>query len=442
MKTEMIYSPEIFQFRGDLIMNLIVEKSRLAGSIAVPGSKSHTIRAAAFALMADGVSKIRFPLISQDTLSAAGAVRSFGGILDRGDDSCWSIRGTGGDLKNPGCTVDMANSGTSIKIFAGLAALCSFPVTFDGDESLRSRPMAHLLSALSGLSVKTASNNGKCPFTVQGPVRGNHTVVNSESSQYVTALLMSLPFSDENVSLDVVNLNERPYIEITLGWMDSLGLKYSGRDDFSHFEIPGKQKIAPFDMTIPADFSTAAFPLVAAGVTQSELTILNLDFNDRQGDKAVFGHLEKMGMEVVRGDKITVVRPHGRLKGVDLDLNATPDALPAIAVAAASAEGVTNIRNVAQARIKETDRIACMTAELRKMGIQVEEHPDGMTIRGGVLRGAEVESYKDHRIAMALAAAGLAAEGKTVIRDAECAGVTYPGFFSDFKRLGASFRQR
>ena len=422
-------------------MDLIVRKGRLSGSIAVPGSKSHTIRAAAFALMADGISKIHYPLISQDTLSAAGAVRAFGGVLDRGDDSCWSIRGTGGNLRDPGKTVDMANSGTSIKIFAGLAALCSFPVTFDGDESLRSRPMGHLLSALSKLNVKTSSANSKCPFTVQGPVTGTKTEVNSESSQYVTALLMSLPFAGHNVSMDVVNLNEKPYIEITLGWMDTLGLRYTRTEDLSHFEIPGGQKIAPFEATIPADFSTAAFPLIAAAVTQSELTILNLDFRDRQGDKAVFSYLEKMGMEVIRGEKGTTLRPHGRLKGVDLDLNSTPDALPAIAVAAASAEGVTNIRNVAQARIKETDRIACMTAELRKMGIRIEEHPDGMTIYGGTLKGTAVESYKDHRIAMALAVAGLAAEGETVIHEAECAGVTYPGFFADFRKLGASFRQ-
>ena len=422
-------------------MNLIVNAGKLGGSIAVPGSKSHTIRAAAFAMMADGISKIHSPLLSQDTLSAVGAARAFGAEVERGDDSCWLVKGTAGRLRDPGKVVDMANSGTSIKIFAGLAALCPFPVQFDGDESLRSRPMEHLLSALRLLNVETESTGKKCPFTVKGPMTGRRTEVNSESSQYVTALLMSTPFAAQDTIIDVVNLNEQPYIEITLGWLDKMGIRYSRTEDLSRFEIPGGQRISAFELTIPADFSTATFPLVAAGITQSELKIRNLDFSDRQGDKAVFSYLEKMGMEIIRGEQSPIVRPHGQLKGVELDLNATPDALPAIAVAAAAAEGITEIRNVAQARIKETDRIACMTRELRKMGIQIEEHEDGMTVHGGRLTGSAVNSYKDHRIAMALAVAGLAAEGETLIRDAECAAVTYPGFIADFNRLGANFRQ-
>lgn len=421
-------------------MNLVVTKKSLGGTIAVPGSKSHTIRAVAFAMMANGISRIHSPLISEDTLAAVRAAESFGAIVERGDDSVWSVTGHGGAFRNPGTVIDMANSGTSVKIFGGLAALCDFPVTFDGDASLRSRPMGHLLSALERLGVKTDSRAGKCPFTVQGPMRGTEMEVNSESSQYVTALLMSTPFAGQDTIIHVVNLNERPYIEITLGWLDKLNLKYRKSADFSRFDIPGNQVCQPFDLTIPADFSTATFPLVAAAVTQSELAIQNLDFSDEQGDKAVFALLEKMGVEILRNGSTTLIRPHGRLHGADLDLNATPDALPAIAVAAAAAEGTTIIRNVAQARIKETDRIACMTRELRKMGISVEEHPDGMTITGGQLSGTAVNSYKDHRIAMALAVAGLAAEGETIIRDAECVAVTYPKFIEDFNRLGAEFR--
>lgn len=421
-------------------MNLIVGPNHLSGEIAVPGSKSHTIRAVAMGMMADGVTRIHAPLLSEDSMAAVRAATLFGAAVDRGDDSCWSVTGTGGKLLNPGKTVDMANSGTSIKIFAGLASLLSFPVSFDGDASLRSRPMGHLLSALKYLNVKTSSQNGKCPFTVEGPMTGGETVVNGESSQYVTALLLSAPFAKQDTRIRVENLNEQPYIEITLGWLDRLGLRYTAEKDLSRFEIPGGQSIHAFDVTIPADFSTATFPLVAAAVTGSELTIRNLDFNDVQGDKAVFGLLERMGVEVIRDGNATRIRPHGPLHAADLDLNATPDALPAIAVAAAFAEGTSRIHNVAQARIKETDRIACMTRELRKMGARVEEFPDGMSITGGGLHGAAVNSYKDHRIAMALAVAGLAAAGETLIRDAECVSVTYPKFIEDFNALGARFR--
>lgn len=422
-------------------MNLIVNPKSLSGTIAVPGSKSHTIRAVALAMMADGISRIKAPLVSEDSLAAVRAATMFGAVVDRGDDSVWTVTGTGGKLRQPDGTVDMANSGTSIKIFAGLAALCPFSVTFDGDASLRSRPMQHLLSALELLGVETSSAGGKCPFSVRGPMTDGKTLVNGESSQYVTALLLSAPFAGQDTVIEVENINEQPYIEITLGWMDRVGLRYHAAEDLCRFEIPGGQSIRAFDVTIPADFSTATFPLVAAAVTGSELAIRNLDFNDLQGDKAVFGLLERMGVEIVREGNLTIVRPHGPLQAAELDLNATPDALPAISVAAAFADGTTRIYNVAQARIKETDRIACMTRELRRFGVVVEELPDGMIITGsGELHGAAVNSYKDHRIAMALAVAGLAVHGETIIRDAECVSVTYPGFIDDFKALGARFR--
>ncbi len=195
-------------------------------------------------------------------------------------------------------------------------------------------------------------------------------------------------------------------------------------------------------MAIPADFSTACFPLVAAALTGGQVEIRNLDFSDRQGDKAVFGYLAQMGAKIEKGAESTKVSCSGKLKGCEFDLNATPDALPIMAVAAACAEGRTVLGNVPQARIKETDRIACMARELRKLGAKVEELPDGMIIEGGPLKGAEVESYKDHRIAMSMSVAGMLAEGSTVVKDAESASVTYPAFVEDFQRLGAAFATR
>ncbi len=422
-------------------MNLVVRKNELHGSISVPGSKSHTIRAVAIASMAEGTSRIRSPLLSEDTLSAVNAARQFGAVVERGDDSVWSIRGVGGRIHTPKGIVDMRNSGTSIKIFAALASLSASAITFDGDESLRSRPMGPLLDALEQRGVKTASKSGKCPFQLTGPLCGGEVTVDCESSQFVTAMLMSLPLVEDDSVIHVENINEQPYLEITLKWLDKTGIRFKREEDLTRFEIPGKQRYRAFDLPMPADFSTAAFPLVAAAVTGSELEIENLDFSDTQGDKAVFAHLETMGMEIIRTGTITRLKPHGRLHAAELDLNATPDALPALSVAAAYAEGTTVLKNVAQARIKETDRIACMTKELRKMGAQIEEFEDGMSITGGTLTGTALQSYKDHRIAMALAVAGLGAEGETIIRGAECAAVTYPGFIRDFNRLGANFKE-
>jgi 3-phosphoshikimate 1-carboxyvinyltransferase len=302
--------------------------------------------------------------------------------------------------------------------------------------------MAPVLSALEMLGAKTVSKDGKCPLSIQGPIRGGKTSVEGKSSQFLTAILLAVPLIEGDTEISVFNLNEKPYVEITLDWLNRQNIKYEYSKDLLSFKIKGAQAYRPFELTIPADFSTATFPLVAAAVTGGEVTIRNLDFNDRQGDKEVFSYLEKMGMDIKRGFEKTIVKSSGRLSGVDLDLNSTPDALPAMAVAACFASGTTRLLNVPQARIKETDRIACMTCELRKMGADIEELPDGMVIRNSKLHGTEVDSYHDHRIAMALAIAGLNAEGKTLVKNAESAAVTYPEFVDDFRRLGAAFRTR
>lgn len=426
-------------------MQLSVSKSRISGSISIPGSKSHTIRALAFASVARGASILKAPLIAEDTLSSLTAASVLGAWVKRGDDSIWKITGNNGNILQPAQSlVNLGNSGTGIKIFAALASLADFPVIFDGDESLRSRPMRSLLSALNDLGVETADQAGNAPFQVKGPWKNNETAVNGKSSQYLTALLMAAPLAKQDTLIRVENLNEIPYVDMTLAWLKRLNIRFDMADDYSWFRIPGNQSYEAFTCKIPGDFSTACFPLVAAAVSGGSVQIKNLDFTDSQGDKAVFDYLKQMGADIQITPDLVQVNGGKKLHAVDLDLNATPDALPILAVAAACAEGITVLRNVAQARIKETDRICCMARELTKMGIQVEEFEDGMAICGGTLKTAELESYKDHRIAMALAVAGFAAEpgpdqSPLVIHDAEYAAVTYPDFFEDFTALGADF---
>jgi 3-phosphoshikimate 1-carboxyvinyltransferase len=419
-------------------MKLLVKKSQLDGVIAVPGSKSHSIRAVAAATMAAGRSTIYAPLESEDTRSCLNAAMKLG-IQVKEYANRWEITGTGGKFVNPGNTIDMGNSGTSLRIFSGLCATAGFQVDFDGDSSLRTRPMEPLLSALEMLGVKTSSSNGKCPLSIHGPLRGGKTRVNGKSSQFLTALLFAAPTAENDTEIEVYNLNERPYVEITLGWLDRLGIKYECAADMSWFKIPGRQRFPAFDWTIPADFSTSAFPLAAGAVTGGTVAIRNLDFNDLQGDKAVFDYFKQMGAKINRGENSTEISGGAVLHGINIDLNATPDALPIMAVAGAVAQGTTRLLNVPQARIKETDRIACMTAELRKMGADITELEDGMVINGGKLHCAEVNGHGDHRIVMALAIAGMTADGVTSISTAESAAVTYPDFINDFIRLGADF---
>lgn len=419
-------------------MKLKVRKSQLNGEIAVPGSKSHTIRAVAIATAAHGTSVLRAPLVSGDTLSCLNAAQALGAGIEKAD-NLWTISGTGAILTAPACPIDMGNSGTSLRVLTGLAAMADFPVTFDGDESLRSRPMTQLLDALAELGVTVEASDGKCPLTVTGPAKGGKTTVNGASSQFLTALLMALPLAEDDSIIKVVDLNEKPYVEITLGWLSRQGIELEYNDDMSRFHIRGGQKYSAFDSVIPADFSTAAFPLVGAALTGGKVLIKNLDFSDRQGDKACFDYLERMGATIVRSDNDTCVTAIDLLQGAEFDLNATPDALPVMSVAGACVNGTTSLIDCPQARIKETDRIKCMTCELRKLGAELEELDDGMIIHGGKkLTGTEVEGYDDHRIVMALAIAGMVAEGETVINGAEAAAVTYPNFIEDFSRLGAN----
>jgi 3-phosphoshikimate 1-carboxyvinyltransferase len=407
--------------------------SRLQGEIFVPASKSHTIRAVAMAAMAGGTSVLSNPLISDDARSAISAAREMGATVEMG--SNWIIRGIGGAPRDTCRHIDTGNSGTSLRIFTALCALANHPVSFDGDNSIRQRPMMPLLSALENLGVRVVkSTNGKCPFEIAGPLRGGKTRVNGISSQFLTALLIASPLAPEDTEITVDNLNERPYVEITLDWLRKMGIRFEQKG-LDWFRIYGGQKYTAFERSIPADFSSATFPLCAASITGSQILIRGLDFNDHQGDKAVFGYFENMGIRTKYTPEGVMVSG-GPMHGIDIDMNATPDALPAMAVAACFASGTTRLLNVPQARLKECDRIAASVKELRKMGANLEELEDGIVIHQSNLTGCEVHGYDDHRMVMALAIAGMAVKGVTTVDTAESASVTYPSFLTDMLRLG------
>jgi 3-phosphoshikimate 1-carboxyvinyltransferase len=419
-------------------LKLISKKSTLSGEILIPASKSHTIRAVAIASMAEGRSVLHNPLESADTRSAIRAALEFGArIGTSGND--WIIDGAGGEINKVASFVDVANSGTTLRIFSALAALASHDITFDGDSSIRSRPMTPLIDSLRNLGVKVKSLNGKCPFTIHGPMKGGYTTVNGISSQFLTALLFSSPLANGETEITVENLHEKPYIEITLDWLSSQGIKFEQKG-LDWFRVPGGQKYKAFERQIPADFSTATFALCAAAITQSEILIKGLDFSDHQGDKQVFKFVEEMGAELRYTSQGVVVKGK-TLHGITIDMNDTPDALPALAVTACFAKGKTKLLNVAQARLKECDRISAVTTELRKMGAGIEELGDGLIIGQSDLKGTSVNGYNDHRMVMALALAGMGASGETHVNTAEAVSVTYPGFLDDFLALGAKLKK-
>jgi 3-phosphoshikimate 1-carboxyvinyltransferase len=298
--------------------------------------------------------------------------------------------------------------------------------------------MRPLLDALQALGARyECEGDADIPFTITGPMRGGKTSVSGVTSQFLSSLLLITPLLQNDSTIHVERLNERPYVELTCWWLDRCGITWHVSEDFKTFTVAGNQRYSPDTVTIPSDFSSATFGAVAAAICGTRIELSGLDFSDPQGDKKIFAYLESMGAEVTIKSNSVIVDGRGGLQGTTIDLNRTPDALPSFAVAGCVAGGTTHLVNVPQARVKETDRITVMSRELRKMGASVEERDDGMSIHRSPLTGTAVNGESDHRIVMALALAGMVAYGDTVIDTAESAQITYPHFVEDFVRCGA-----
>jgi len=490
-------------------MTILIKPHRFTGIVSIPASKSHTIRRlfiASLAVPHDGVSEIEQALDSLDTRSCVSVCRALGAeiIEHRSPESegenplakllRLTVRGAGKEnAGNQACPAgetnsfdvepvrcDVGNSGTTLFLGLAAAALGSQNVEFDGDDQIRSRSAGPLLDALAGLGVNIKSApDGRAPITVCGPWKGGRVSLPCPTSQYLSALLLASPLAPAGVvtEIDVPLLYERPYIEMTLSYLDSQGIPYKAASDFSYFNIPGGSMWKPMSGPVPADFSSAAFPAAAAAISGGSVTLLGLDPDDTQGDKAFFGFLKKMGCEVkwelvpskqvpigesipeelhalgvqsaqlCMGEWQLTVSGRGRLKGGEFDLGDTPDLLPALAAVACFAEGDTALVNVANARIKETDRISVMAEELLKLGFKTTERSNGLIIHGtggisnsvpllfpgsasnsSTERTFKTDSRKDHRVAMALACAALGCQAPVEIAGAESAEVTYPGF--------------
>ncbi len=414
-----------------------VIKSTLNGNIEIPASKSHTIRAIVIASLAEDKSLIRKPLYSRDTLAAKSVYSALGARFESiGDD--WEVTGTGGKMLSPDDVLNVLNSGTTMYIALCSAALIDGYSILTGDKQIRTRPAGALINAINKLGGEAISTrgNGCPPIVIKGRIKGGSVSIECPTSQYLTSLLINCPLAQEDTIITVPLLNEQPYVDMTIDWLKEQKIEFD-RKGYSEFRIKGSQKYKSFNKQIPGDFSSATFFAVGAAITGGAITLENLDINDSQGDKAVISMLEQMGATaIVKNNSITVTG--GDLHSGNFDLNATPDALPAMSIAAVAAQGTTKIYNVQQARLKETDRISVMASELSKLGAQVKELPDGLEITGSKIKGTMVDGNDDHRVVMALSLAGLIAEGETIIETAESVDVTFPEFFSLLQGLGGN----
>jgi len=423
-------------------MKLFAAKSTLKGRVSIPGSKSHTIRAIAIASLAEGTSSIQRPLISSDTMSAVECYSALSSRIDTKDKKNWIVEGMANLVSVPAEPIDVGNSGTTLRVAAGSAALCksSDPIILTGDQQIQSRPIEPLLQALRdlGTDAKSLKSNGMAPISIRGRLKGGSATLECITSQYLSSLLLACPLAEKNSTINVTLLNEPDYVQITMDWLDKQNIRYEN-DNFKRIKIYGNQTYKAFDTAIPADFSSATFFLCAGAILDADITLEGLDFSDSQPDKAVVDYLRDMGADIEVSEKGVRVRKN-RLKGIEIDMNRTPDALPAMAVTAACAKGTTRLVNVAQARNKETDRIACMAEELGKIGIKTEELPDGLIIHGGKITPAKVNGHHDHRIVMALSLAAMAADGQIEIDTAEAMNVTFPDYVELMCSIGAKMR--
>lgn len=415
--------------------------SPLIGRIRPPGSKSLTNRALVTAALADGRSILLGALESEDTRVMIDSLRRLGIaiIVDPADRSV-EIHGCGGRIPNRSAVLSVANSGTTIRFLTSLVALGHGTFRLDGTERMRQRPIQDLLDCLARLGVEaTAESAGGCPPVIvhADGMRGGSTAVRGDiSSQFLSGILLAAPYAEEPVELGVEGtLVSQPYVRMTIAMMRDFGIDVEAADDLSRFAVPrgcyqGRQ------YTIEPDASAASYFFAAAAITGGRVTVEGLSRESLQGDVAFCACLARMGCEVEYGEnEITVVgRP---LHGIDADLNAISDTVQTLAAVALFADGPTTICNVAHIRHKETDRIGNLAIELRKLGADVEELSDGLKVTPRPLHGAAIATYRDHRMAMSLALAGLRVPG-VVINDPRTTEKTYPEFFRDLERLTAT----
>ncbi|MEM0448236.1 MAG: 3-phosphoshikimate 1-carboxyvinyltransferase [Methanomassiliicoccales archaeon] len=419
-------------------MRLVVNPSQASGTITASPSKSYSHRALALGLLADGRSQIKEVLLSGDTLATLSATRSFGAKVE--------IKGPnvimdGGRLSCPEDVIDCENSGTTMRIMAGIASLLPCATVLTGDASIRKRPMQPLIDALRQLGVECFSTrgNGLAPLVVRGPNKGTRCSIKGDvSSQFISSLLISSALKEVDTEIELTSpLKSRPYVEITLGMMRTFGARVEMNE--KGFVVEGRQRYAPQNYRVPGDYSSAAFPL-AAGALTGGVSVTGLDPQDRQGDKRIVDILEEMGAEVRRGQSSIRVS-QGELEGITVDLADAPDLFPIVAVIGTQAKGTTEIVNAEHVRLKESDRIRATTNFLKAMGAEVRETRDGCLTKGPArLHGAIVDSLEDHRILMAAAVAAMVAQGTTSITHGECFRISYPRFLEDMRSLGADMR--
>lgn len=409
-------------------------RGHLDAEVTVPGSKSCTARALVMAALTKGLTTLSGIAQGDDAGYMLEGIQALGAEVERQEDAVNVImRG----LRAPAVPLYLGNSGTAMRFLTALCAGVPGVTVLDGNARMRERPIEDLAAALREWGLDVRTTQGCPPITLDsaGTFGGTTHIKGSASSQYLSGLLMTAPqASREAIILVEGELVSKPYVDLTIAMMAERGVA-ADNENYRAFRVASGQRYAPGHYAIEADASGASYFFAAAAVAGGRVRVRNLARSSTQGDAQFPWVLERMGCKVTAGpDWIEVAGPE-RLRGIDIDLNAMPDMAQTLAVTALFADGPTEIRNVANLRIKECDRIDALTRELRRLGAEVAEYQDGLRIAPGELHGAEIDTYDDHRMAMSFALAGLGIPD-VVIRDPGCVSKTFPDFFERFDALG------
>jgi len=411
----------------------------LDASVQLPGSKSITNRALLLAALADGISTLSGVLFSDDSHWFLGGLRRLGVAVEIDPDRRQvRVHGVGGPPPSPEAALWVELAGTAARFLLAYSCLGHGRYTIDGNARMRQRPMDDLLATLNALGAdcRSSGESQGLPITVAGRgLRGGAAgLAGDKTSQFLSALLMVAPYAREDVELTMTSrLAATPYIDITTHMMADFGAHVQ-REQYDRFYIVAGQRYQAREYQIEPDASNASYFFAAAALTGGRVRIEALDRQSIQGDIRFLDVLEQIGGTVTSGDGWVEVQGPQQLRGIDIDMSKLPDMAITLAALAPFADSPTHIRNVALIRHHETDRIAATVAELRKLGVVVEERADGMTILPGWQQPAEIDSYHDHRMAMGFAVAGLKIP-RLRIAGAECVAKTFPDFFERFAAM-------
>lgn len=422
--------------------NYFVKKSNLQGEITLPSSKSQSIRAILFASIANGKSRIKNFLKSDDVFAFIEGCQKFKAKIFIKKNNL-EITGVNKKiLLKENDKINVKNSGLALRLLTSIYALSDKSIEITGDKSIcTNRPMQALIESLSNLGAKIESKALKnfAPLIIKGPILPGSIKINGEDSQYVSSLLIASSLLKDKMQIEVENPGEKPWVQMTLDWLDRFNVKYENKN-FEKFLVLAPNRFKAFEYEVPTDFSSALFPIVGALITNSKIVLKDIIFDDLQNDQKTIDIFKKFKADIqIDKQNKTITVNKSYLRGsLTIDVNDFIDSVPVLAVFGCFNDGKIILKNADVARNKESNRLFAITNELKKMNAKIKETKDGLIVEKSILKPSVVNSHSDHRIAMALTIAALGIDGFTTVEDVNCIDKSYPEFKQDLKNLKAT----